>query len=88
LKGLDSPIWIKAILPISLYLNSVSAMEIPINYISWNGGTKNDEHAHVDSGTTENFLDFHMITRWQLPTQKLQNLWQIFNVDRTENKLG
>jgi hypothetical protein len=75
-------------LPTSLYLNSISAMEVPIIYASWNGGTKNDERALVDSGATENFLDFRMVTRWQLPTQRLQNPRQIFNVDRTENRLG
>jgi hypothetical protein len=63
-------------------------MEVLISYTSWNGGTKNNEHTLVDSSTTENFLDFHMITRWWLPTQKLQNPRQIFNVDGTENKLG
>jgi hypothetical protein len=63
-------------------------MEVPISYTSWNGGTKNNERALVDSGATENFLNFRMIMRWQLPMQKLQNPRQIFNVDGTENKLG
>jgi Retroviral aspartyl protease len=70
-----------------LYLNKLLAMQVPINYRSWKGGEQK-ERALVDSGATENFLDFHTVTRWHLGTQQLEMPRQVFDVDRTENQLG
>ena len=46
------------------------------------------EAALLDSGATENFLDPWMVTKFQLPMQKLWKPQSILNIDGTHNKAG
>jgi predicted aspartyl protease len=45
-------------------------------------------HALIDSGTTENFVDYQTAKRWNMPRKGLSKPRQIMNVDGTENKAG
>ncbi len=40
------------------------------------------------TGATENFLNPQVVTKFQLPTQKLSKPWSILNIDGTHNKAG
>jgi hypothetical protein len=62
-------------------------MKIPIYYTSVNDGTKR-EFALVDSGATENFLDYKTARRWKVGLHTLDVPIEIYNVDGTENKRG
>jgi Retroviral aspartyl protease len=44
--------------------------------------------ALIDSGATENFIDYRMAVRWRLNTKELWHPWKVYNVDRTENQGG
>jgi hypothetical protein len=44
--------------------------------------------ALVDSGTTENFLNLTYAKWLRLPIKMLKNPQKLYNVDRTENKVG
>jgi hypothetical protein len=44
--------------------------------------------ALVDSGATENFVDFRTAERWGMPRKVLPKPRPIVNVDGTENKAG
>jgi hypothetical protein len=50
-------------------------------------GMKEDK-ALIDSDATSNFINHWTAERWQLRTKILDKPIQIFNIDRTENKLG
>ena len=47
-----------------------------------------DEKALLDSGATKNLVHPRMVKKYNLPIQKLPKAWQLFNMDRTVNKLG
>ena len=44
--------------------------------------------ALVDSGATENFIDFRTAIRWRVGVRELPRPRKVFNVDGTENKAG
>jgi hypothetical protein len=44
--------------------------------------------ALIDSGATENFVDFRTAERWGMPQKVLPKPRPIVNVDGTENKAG
>src|SRR6266850_1105871 len=42
----------------------------------------------IDSGATENFINYRTVMKYRLGTQKLPQEWKILNVDGTENRAG
>ena len=50
--------------------------------------TKTEERALIDSGATENFLDYRTVKRLDLGTQKLESPRPIINADGTPNGKG
>ena len=50
--------------------------------------TKTEERALIDSGATENCLDYRTVKRLDLETQKLKSPRPIINADRTPNGKG
>ena len=44
--------------------------------------------ALLDSGATENFLDYCTVQKLKIKTTKLPQPRQVFNIDGTENKAG
>ena len=50
--------------------------------------TKTKERALIDSGATENFLDYRTMKRLNLGTQKLKSPRPIINADGTPNGKG
>jgi hypothetical protein len=44
--------------------------------------------ALIDSGATENFIDYRMAIRWRVNTKDLQRPHKVYNVDGTENQGG
>ena len=45
-------------------------------------------NALIDSGATDNFIDYRMVAKLRLGTKKLPKARQLFNVDRTHNQAG
>jgi hypothetical protein len=52
-----------------MYITKRKALEIPIKFTTYH--TKAEIIALVDSGATDNFIDFRMVTKLQLGTKKL-----------------
>jgi hypothetical protein len=69
-----------------MYTSTVNALKISITF----------RHQHVtvagkaliDSGTTENFIDYRTAVRWRLNTKDLWRPRKVYNVDGTENQGG
>jgi hypothetical protein len=49
---------------------------------------KAEETALVDSGATENFVDYKTVARLRLRTKKLEQVRPIINIDGTSNQAG
>jgi len=49
---------------------------------------KVEEITLIDSGATANFIDYRMVARLWLGTQKLKELRSVWNIDGTLNKAG
>ena len=50
--------------------------------------SKTEEKALIDSGATENFLDYRTVKRLDLGTQRLESPRPIINADGTPNGKG
>ena len=50
--------------------------------------SKEAEHALLDSGTTDNFIDQRTIKRLNIPMRRLDRPRILYNVDKTENRNG
>jgi hypothetical protein len=44
--------------------------------------------ALIDSGATENFIDYRTAIRWRVKTKDLRRPRKVYNVDGTENQGG
>ena len=51
-------------------------------------GAKRVEMALLDSGATENFLNYRMVQKLKINTSKLTQPRRVFNINGTENKAG
>ena len=69
-----------------MYINYINALNLPLFFYQRHG--KVIEEALLDSGATENFIDYRTITWWQIGTKKLEKLQRVFNVDSSKNKAG
>jgi Retroviral aspartyl protease len=69
-----------------LYISYKKALNIPILFSSHHETVA--ARALVDSGATENFLDYRTAIRWRVQTHQLAKPREVFNVDGTQNKAG
>ena len=69
-----------------MYITKHKALEIPIKFTTYQ--IKAEIIALINSGTTDNFIDFRTVIKLQLRTKKLLRTRQLFNVDGTHNQAG
>jgi hypothetical protein len=64
-----------------MYITKCKALEIPIEFIMYH--IKAEIIVLIDSGATDNFINFRTVTKLQLRTRKIPRARQIFNVNGT-----
>ena len=69
-----------------LYIRRICSLKLPVTFLSMR--TQTEETALIDSGATENFIDYHTAIKWRLGKRQLDIPRLIFNVDGTSNKAG
>jgi Retroviral aspartyl protease len=70
----------------TMYVSKENALEIPFNFKTYMA--KAEEVALVNSGATENFIDYQTVARLRLGSNKLATPRPVHNVNRTPNKSG
>lgn len=60
----------------------------PVHFKSERTNELTRVYALVDSGATENFIDKDLVSRHQLPKQKLSYPIEVLNIDGTKNHHG
>jgi hypothetical protein len=69
-----------------MYINKQNSIKLPFSLYTYRG--KAEETALVDSGATENFVDYKTVARLRLGTKKLEQVRPIINIDGTSNQAG
>jgi hypothetical protein len=69
-----------------MYVSKENALEIPFDFKTYMA--KAEEVALVDSGATENFIDYQTVIQLRLGSNKLAIPRPVHNVDGTPNKSG
>jgi hypothetical protein len=85
LKGLPCSAWVRAISD-RVYLTTRNSINVPICFESSHGTA--EKKALVDSGATENFIDWRLAKALKVQTTLLPRPQKVYNVDGTENKAG
>jgi hypothetical protein len=85
LKGLPCSAWVQAISD-CVYLTTRNSINVPICFESSRGTA--EKKALVDSGATENFIDWRLAKTLKVQTMLLPQPRKVYNVDGTENKAG
>jgi Retroviral aspartyl protease len=85
LKGLPRSAWVRAISD-RVYLTTRNSINVPICFESSRGTA--EKKALVDSGATENFIDWRLAKALKVQTTLLPRPRKVYNVDGTENKAG
>jgi hypothetical protein len=85
LKGLPRSAWVRAISD-CMYLTTQNSINVPICFESSRGMA--EKKALVDSGATENFIDWRLAKALKVQTTLLPRPRKVYNVDGTENKAG
>jgi hypothetical protein len=69
-----------------MYVSKENALEIPFDFKTYMA--KAEEVALVDSGATENFIDYQTVVWLRLGSNKLATPRPVHNIDGTPNKSG
>jgi hypothetical protein len=69
-----------------MYINKHNSIKLPFLLYSYCG--KAEETALLDSGATENFVDYKTMARLWLGTKKLERSRPVINIDGTTNAAG
>jgi hypothetical protein len=69
-----------------MYISRYNSVKMPFELYSFKG--KAEEVALIDSGTTENFVDYKMVARLWLGTKKLEQSRPVWNINGTQNLSG
>jgi hypothetical protein len=69
-----------------MYLMTQNSINVPICFESSRGTA--EKQALVDSGATENFIDWQLAKALKVQTMLLPRPWKVYNVDGMENKAG
>ena len=70
----------------TVYLARYQSMKIPVSFRT--AYARANKQILVDSGATDNFIYPQLIRRLVLGTQRLERSRKIWNIDRTNNKVG
>jgi predicted aspartyl protease len=70
----------------TMYITRHRNLEIQLDFLTYMG--KAEEIALIDSGATENCIDYRTVAKLRLGTQKLSKPRPIINVDGTRNSGG
>jgi hypothetical protein len=68
----------------TMVITKCKALEIPVDVIAYNA--EEVVIALINSGATDNFIDFRTVAKLRLGTRKLPRPRQLFNVDGTHNQ--
>jgi hypothetical protein len=85
LKGLPRSAWVRAISN-RMYLTTRNSINVPICFESSCGMA--EKKALVDSGATENFINWRLAKALKVQTTLLPRPRKVYNVDGMENKAG
>jgi hypothetical protein len=69
-----------------MYISRYNSVTIPFEFETFKG--KAEETALIDSGATENFIDYKTVERLRLGTKKLEQVRSLKNIDGTLNQAG
>jgi hypothetical protein len=69
-----------------MYISKKKSLQLPINIITYQG--KQEDIALIDSGATNNFIDFRTVNKLGLGTRKIPRPIELYNVDGTHNQDG
>jgi hypothetical protein len=69
-----------------MYISRYNSVKMPFELYSFKG--KAEEVTFIDSGTTENFMDYKTVARLWLGTKKLEQSRPVWNIDSTQNLSG
>jgi hypothetical protein len=70
----------------TMVITKRKSLDIPVDVVTYN--KMETVNALIDSGATDNFIDFRMVAKLRLGTKKLPRARQLFNVDGTHNQAG
>jgi hypothetical protein len=78
--------WVQAMHLDQMYTSTVNALKISITfqnqYVTVTG------QALIDSGATEDFINYQTAVQWRLHTKDLWRPQKVYNIDGTENQGG
>jgi hypothetical protein len=70
----------------TMVITKRKSLDIPVDVVMYN--KTETVKALIDSGATDNFIDFRTVVKLWLGTKKLPRARQLFNVDGTHNQAG
>jgi hypothetical protein len=70
----------------TMYITKKKSLEIPLELLTYQ--RKEEIATLVDSGTTDNFINYQTITKLCLGIKKIPKARQIYNVNGTQNQAG
>jgi Retroviral aspartyl protease len=70
----------------TMVITKRKSLDIPVDVVTYN--KTETVNVLIDSGATDNFIDFRMVAKLRLGTKKLPRARQLFNVDGTHNQAG
>jgi hypothetical protein len=68
----------------TMVITKRKSLDIPVDIVTYN--KTETINALIDSGATDNFIDFRTVAKLRLGTKKLPKARQLFNVDGTHNQ--
>jgi len=69
-----------------MYIPKRRALKIKCNFSTYQNQA--EQIALIDSGATDNFIDYRTVVQLRLGTQRLPQPRKVINVDGTENRGG
>jgi hypothetical protein len=69
-----------------MYTSTVNALKISITFRHQRATVAGK--ALIDSGATENFIDYRMAVQWRVNAKDLWRPCKVYNMDGTENQGG
>jgi hypothetical protein len=69
-----------------MYISRKRALQLPVDVVTYQG--QQEDITLVDSGTTNNFIDYRTVNKLNLGTRKLPQPRELYNVDGTQNQDG
>jgi hypothetical protein len=66
-----------------MYISKKKSLQLPLNIVTYQG--KQEDIALIDSGATNNFIDFRTVNKLGLGMRKIPRPIELYNVDGTHN---